>query len=289
MDGNTGAGQVPPPPPAPTPDAASPPAASPPPAAPQPQYDGTPFSALILARKQLDEDTMKTWLLVALCAVSAFYCSLMLMVWLTDGVMFSTLNQGQHIGLFGSLTAVGTVLVGFGLAFIGPVVVVVSANRIYKRQYDWITAELVHGDLGLMLVDEIYGRMIQEWRESKFQIRNITGGEVHLGDKFSMRLIHFGSYYMEYFRISQGRREFKITPASTLNCWSDGIVLGCLTMGCGCLAWLTVLLPLRIIQTYPQNIATRRAALDYLSGKWDHALEEKYDRRGLDRPAQTWG
>jgi hypothetical protein len=217
-----------------------------------PQYPATPTSALLLARKQLDEDTTKTWLLVALCAVSGLYFSAMFLMFFVQGLFFGMFGAtNQHVGVLQSLGTLASVLIAMGLSFILPTLVVLGSNRAYKRQYDWITAELVHGDLALMLVDETYGRLIQEWREHKFQLRNITGGEVHLGDKFALRLIHFGSYYMEYFRISQGQREFTVTPASSLNCWTDGIALGCMScVSDGCLAWITIFLPLRIVYTY---------------------------------------
>jgi hypothetical protein len=251
--------------------------------------DGTPVSALILARKQLDDDTTKTWLLVALCAVSAFYFGTLI-----SGLVFQSIGVGS--GMFGStgtpgagemLTMLGGMIFGLGIGFVGATLVVIGANRAYKRQYDWITAEMVHGDMALMLVDESYGRMIQEWREGKYFAK--FNGEVHLGETFALRMHHFGAYALQYFRVSQGQREFSVTPATPLNCWTDGIALGCLTCASnGCFAWVTVFLPMRIIQTYPRTIATRRAALDYFSGKWEHALEEKYARRGMDKPAPNW-
>ena len=81
--------------------------------------------------------------------------------------------------------------------------------------------------------------------------------------------------------MARGQREFSVCPAAPLNCWMDGLLLGCL--GCnsvGCLYWLIVPLPLRVIYIYPKSIATRRAALDYFYGKWDVALENKYSERG---------
>jgi hypothetical protein len=271
------------------------PPAPPPPAAAAaayiPRLDGTPVSALILARKQLDDDTTKTWLLVALCAVSAFMFTLWLIYMVIQFIVVGMLDVvNSPSGVAELLGPVISMVAGLGVAVIGPIVVVIASNRAYKRQYDWITAELVHGDMALMLVDTSYGQMIQEWREKRFQLRNITGGEVHLGETFALRLHHFAAYPLEYYRLAQGQREFSVRPAGNLNCWADGLALGCLTCaGSGCLAWLTVFLPLRVMLTYPKHIATRRAVLDYFAGKWDHALLEKYERRGQPPPAPNWG
>jgi hypothetical protein len=242
----------------------------------RPSADITPLSALILARKQLDDDTAKTWLLVTFLALSAFIFSGLVLWWASLGFIDSSLfNLGMNQR--GGWYLAGIVL-SFLLSLLAPLAVVISANRAFRQQYDWITAEMVHGDMALMLVDESYGRMIQEWRETKYYAR--FTGEVHLGETFTLRLVHFGAYPLQYFRLAQGQREFAVTPVAPLNCWADGIVLGCLTcFSSGCLLWATVFIPLRIIQAYPRSIATRRAALDFFAGKWEQALSEKYSQR----------
>jgi hypothetical protein len=248
-----------------------------------PSTPPTPISALFAARKKLDEDTTNTWLLVALAAAGGFMFSAELFL----QVFFITVQSAFNGQPASALYSIPLVLGGIALAFVLPTLVVLGANRAYRRQYDWITAEMVHGDMALMLIDESYGRMIQEWRENTYRLKL---GEVYLGQTFSERLVHFGAYSMQYYRMALGQREFKVTPATPLNCWMDGLLLGCATCSSlGCAVWFTVVLPLRIVYTYPRSIATRRAALDYFSGKWEMALERKYVSRIDAPPAPNWG
>ncbi|MDQ3023374.1 MAG: hypothetical protein M3R04_03150 [bacterium] len=244
---------------------------------PEPPYSGPlPVSALLAAKKKLDDDTTSTWLLVGLGALAAWafsgYLAFMLFsIWMILVAGFA--GWGAN---YDPVASIFSTLFGIALSAVMPVLVVIGANRAFRRQYDMVTADLVHGDMALMLLDESYGRMIQEWRESRY--RPVLG-EVHLGSTLAARLIHFAAYYPHYFSMSQGRREFKVTPATPLNCWMDGLLLYFLGCNMGCLYWLIVPLPLRLVYTYPKSIATRRAVLDYLGGKWEGALEKKYVNR----------
>jgi hypothetical protein len=245
--------------------------------------------ALVLldsVRKKLDDDTTAMWLLVGLAALAGWLFSgsfvyfIGMGPWMVDLSPIFGFTGGETVqiilGIFAWLTALS-------LSLVLPTLVIVGANRAFKRQYDMVTADLVHGDLGLMLIDESYGRMIQEWREAKY--RPVLG-EVHLGTSLSDRLHHFAAYYPHYYALSQGRREFPVQPATPLNCWMDGLLIACL--GCnttGCLYWFIVPLPMRVVYTYPKTIATRRAVLDYLYGKWEGALERMYVNKLGPAPA----
>jgi hypothetical protein len=226
-------------------------------------------SALVAAGKRLANDTNTTVLLVGLQASAGFYFMVQVLIFMVPG-LFDGLRHGQTdspimFGLYG-LTVLAGAAFAVGVALILPALVIIGALRAYRRQYDDVKARMMQGDLALMLVDESFGRMVQEFRENKYKL---VLGEVHLGQSFADRLLHFAYYYPQYVRISNGEREFAVTPVSPLNCWMDGFLIACLSCGLGCVYWIIVPLPLRIVYTYPKLLATRRAALDFFLGKWE--------------------
>jgi vacuolar-type H+-ATPase subunit F/Vma7 len=225
-------------------------------------------------RRQQNDDSTGTWLLIALLALVVWYYSYQIVSVLFSIPLFGldSFGSGSMPDFLQPLGTVTAVLLALGFSLLGPAVIVYVGWNSYQRQLRLVTSDLIHTDIALALVDESYGKMIETWRREKHRP---TFNEVPPGTNFVTRLNHFALYYQQYYRLSRGHREFDVQPATQLNCWIDGIVLGCAG---GCIVVLILEL-IRILFVYPRVLATKRAVLDYLEGRWDGALEQKYQER----------
>jgi hypothetical protein len=229
----------------------------------------------VLARiaRRVDGEATNCWLLVGITALVGwgagasmlFLSPLALLMGgpylLADSADESVLLQG-----LGYVAA-------FSLTLVIPAGIVVAAIYLYRQRYRTVAADLVWGSMGLTLIDESFGEHVEALRQTRY--RPLLG-VIHLGSDLGSRLNHFAYYYQHYFALSRGPGEPIVAAPAPLNCWIDG---GLMFLCAGNCILLYVLLGLRILLTYPRIVATKRAALDFLGGKWDAALEQQYAPR----------
>ena len=146
----------------------------------------------------------------------------------------------------------------------------------YQGHYKSAASALVWGPAALMLVDEQYAQAIEQARRERYRIN--FWQPVHVGQDFISRLNHFAHYYQTYTLLGLGPAEVRPPNPMQSNCWVEGALVGAGCFLTQCCVGLFILIPmiLRIVLTWPRLVAIKQAAVDYLEGRYDSALEQQY-------------
>ena len=154
-----------------------------------------------------------------------------------------------------------------------PVATIVWSILGYQRAARIAASDLVWSQMALMLIDENYGRLIEEARRERFQL---SINPVEFGTSFLDRVNHYAHYYNSYLELGCGPREIKPPTVVERNCWQDGIPLclgACLNPCFGAGLPLFVPMALRVLLVWPRVLGIKQAVWDYFSGRHDPALE----------------
>lgn len=237
-------------------------------------------------KRQVEQERTQCWLLVAMAALTMLPTGALLgfgTAWpiLLFAMLSPTnipgLRQAHIEGLGASLFAV-LQLVGSLLSLLVPAGIVLLANYNYKRQHMLTVRDLIYGNAALVLVDEAYGRLVEETTREHYRP---NPNHVDFGGGFISQVNHFAHYYAAYYRLSWGPADITVPYTVERNCWSEGPLLGvgfCTTpiMGLGLLLVIPVVL--RIVFVWTRVLAVKQAVVEYFGGRYDAALDEQAHR-----------
>lgn len=218
----------------------------------------------------MERERKRCWLMVAIAALAAWPLAI--------GLAFLLYEQ-EIAALLGGL--------------VGPLLVVFIARYSFRWQYSRAACDLVYGSMALMLMDEEYGRVVEQAAHERYRP---SPQPVYFGNDLASRLDHLAHYYAQYYRMSRGPARLAMPYALQLNCWSEGCLLalggGAPLLDCAINIALPTTMPfafwpelfcfgpllvvpliLRVVLLWPSILGTKQAVVDYFGGVYDYLLE----------------
>lgn len=201
--------------------------------------------------------------LAALASAPAAYFSVNILSVLFTGLFL----QDSHPAVSANPLAILPTLLGIPfsilLALSGPVLVIGLGLWNFGRQYAQAAGDLISGPLALLMLDEGFGREVEEAQKERWR-PNVN--RVELGTNLAGRINHAAHYYTQYWRLARDRRAPLAVYKTDRNCWLDGLLLA---SGGACCGALFIMELIRVVSLYPVSLAFKRAAYEYLAGRFD--------------------
>lgn len=189
------------------------------------------------------------------------------------------------LGVFSTLISiplgmVAHALVGLGAGALPVALIAFTASRSYQQQYTTVLRDMLQGPMLLMLLDESFGRALEEQRRERY--RPVLD-QVQVGEGLMQRIEHFALYYTQYYRAGYGRVEQPVPGVSQLTCMREGLLASLAACGSVCLIGLPffMLSLIRILVVWPRLLAVHQVVLEILAGQHDAAFEAS-DQTGAD-------
>ena len=240
------------------------------------------FNYVHRLRLQLKKESSTCWLLVTIAALLSYpigsIAAQMAMAFLAMiGVALDQLVPESLSGGVTGLTLlsnIGVSLLSLLIAVSFPVLIAAGSWVAYNRAYKLAIRDLVWGNMGLMLADEQYARVIEDVKQERFHpsIYPVT-----LTPEISGKVRHFAYYYPYFYRMSFGPVPLKIPILFGGNCWFDGgvLVASCCVSCFPFSIWFMV----RTAIMWPRVLGLQRGVYEFLEGRYDALLESQYLKR----------
>ncbi|MCC7477733.1 hypothetical protein IT575_04680 [bacterium] len=230
-------------------------------ASPFPRAQLPSLPLLVRLRRQLDQERQSWYLLLICCGFFGF-------------------------GSFGLLLGILASVLSFPVAMGAIALLVIFGEQNYRKHLKQVLAEMLHGPMLLVVLDESIGRAIEEQRRERYRP---VMRQVELGEGLLARLNHAAHYYKHYRRAAYGQMEQLVPAMSQISCFSEGLLL----LLASCTSWLLIGVPLLILQVirlmdlWPRTLAVKQAVLEILEGRHEAELEEagklQLLRRGMSQ------